>query len=473
MKFINRTGEIKQLTEYFELSKKRLFVLAISGLRRVGKTTLIKEFIKKKKSIYFFVYENKLSDDLITEFTGELRKKGIITELENAANWDVFFDIIFSRCKDYIIIFDEAQNFFEIDKSIFSILQRKCDEQKDFPLQLIFLGSVIGLFKKIFEDKKQPLFGRLSATINLQPFDLVHSMEALSYLNYKNFEDMLKIYGIFGGFPKYYAVLEEFDLLNKDFSEIVEYLFMQQNAPLENEIPYILKQEFGRRSALYYSILHAIAIGKNTLNEIATLIGMKESSITRHLAELEDRFNLIKAFKPLANKKKSRYFITHSLVKFWFNFIYSKFSEYNIKNTKDLMKSFEGDFNCFFGKRFEEICLEFLLILNSEKKLSFTLDYAGNWWGNILVNGKKQEAEIDIVGMDKKNNKIMFCECKWKENVDAEKILLELKHKSSFVQWRNNSKKYYIIIAKSFKNKIKEEDVLLFDIEEMKRSIYK
>ena len=293
MKFINRHKELQKLEEYYILSQKQLITLAISGLRRVGKTTLVKEFIKNKKALYFFVYDSKTSTELLREFTEELRHHKIITELEAISSWKIFFDILFQRCKNYIIVFDEFQNFYNIDKSVFSIVQRNCDEYKAKPLTIILLGSLVGLFRNIFENKKEPLYGRISASLHLQPFTLRYSLEALHLLQYKEIEEMLKIYGILGGFPKYYATMEQFDLWNKKYFEIIEYLFIQENAPLEAEVTSILKQEFGKRSSLYYSILHSIAMGKTKLHEIASSVHLKESSITRHLVELESTVSLI------------------------------------------------------------------------------------------------------------------------------------------------------------------------------------
>ncbi|MCG2718733.1 MAG: hypothetical protein L6408_07875, partial [Nanoarchaeota archaeon] len=86
MKFIDRKNELKQMEEYFSLSKKQLITIAVSGLRRVGKTTLTKEFIKNKKAIYFFIYESKTSAELLREFSEELKKYEIITKLEKY-NW--------------------------------------------------------------------------------------------------------------------------------------------------------------------------------------------------------------------------------------------------------------------------------------------------------------------------------------------------------------------------------------------------
>ncbi len=472
MKFIDRTNELKQLEKYHSLSKKQLFTVAIFGLRRVGKTTLVKEFIKGKKAIYFFVYESKTSVELLREFAGELRNHGIISKLEKIDSWHTFLEVIFKRCNNYVVIFDEFQNFHSVDKTVFSIMQRRCDEHRTNPMNIIVLGSLVGLFKKIFEDKKQPLYGRMSATLNLRPFDLKYSIQALKQLKYAEFEDMLLVYSLFGGFPKYYAAIKQFDLFNTDYLGVTEYLFVQENAPLENEIAAILKQEFGRRSSLYYAILHSIAMGKTKLNEIASNTNMKESSITRHISELEDKFGLIKSLRPLDNKKNARYFIGHPLMLFWFKFIYDKFSEYKLKDTKRVMKSIRENFNSFFGRRFEEICREFLSQMNEGSKLPFAIDYLSNWWGSARVEGERKEIEIDLIALNQKSSQILFVECKWKEQVDVNKVLKTLKEKSKFVNWhRDKRNEYYCIIAKSFKKRIKEKNVLLFDLNDLEKEL--
>ena len=51
MNFINREKELETLNK--EYKKDNSFVV-LYGRRRVGKTTLIKEFIKDKKAFYFF-----------------------------------------------------------------------------------------------------------------------------------------------------------------------------------------------------------------------------------------------------------------------------------------------------------------------------------------------------------------------------------------------------------------------------------
>lgn len=472
MKFINRQNELEKLEEYYKLSQKQLMTVAISGLRRVGKTTLVKEFIKNKKALYFFVYDSKTSAELLREFTEELRHYKIITELETVASWKVFFDILFQRCKNQVLVFDEFQNFYTVDKTVFSILQRACDENKAMALNIVILGSLIGLFKNIFENKKEPLYGRIAGKLHLQPFTLHHSLETLRLLRYTEMEEMLTMYGVLGGFPKYYATMEQFDLQNKNHFEVIEYLFIQDNAPLEAEVATILKQEFGKRSSLYYSILHSIAIGKTKLNEIASAVHMKESSITRHLLELENNFNFIKSLQPIDNRKNTRYYLSHPLIAFWFAFVYDKFSHYSLRDTRQMMSSIKEQFNTFFGWRFEELCHDFLIELNEKQKLPFQLEYLSKWWGAARVDNERQEIEIDIIGLNKKQRKAIFTECKWKENVNPSEILKELKEKSKYVQWHQGGREeYFCLIAKSFIKRIEEKNVLLFDLKDLQKEL--
>lgn len=65
MRFVNREKETKEVERYFNLSKKKIFPLMIYGHRRVGKTRLIIEFLKRHDGVYFFVNESKSKEFLL------------------------------------------------------------------------------------------------------------------------------------------------------------------------------------------------------------------------------------------------------------------------------------------------------------------------------------------------------------------------------------------------------------------------
>ncbi|MFO7886421.1 MAG: ATP-binding protein [Desulfobacteraceae bacterium] len=72
--FVNRESELHYLQEEYDSNRSSLVILY--GRRRIGKTTLIKEFIKNKQAVYFLATqeserENKKSlQHLIADKTG-------------------------------------------------------------------------------------------------------------------------------------------------------------------------------------------------------------------------------------------------------------------------------------------------------------------------------------------------------------------------------------------------------------------
>ena len=62
-KFINRENELKELNQKWASKTPQLFVLY--GKRRVGKTELIKQFIKNKPSVYFMGDKRTTRDQLL------------------------------------------------------------------------------------------------------------------------------------------------------------------------------------------------------------------------------------------------------------------------------------------------------------------------------------------------------------------------------------------------------------------------
>ncbi len=469
MKFINRRKELTYLEDTRQLSKRKLFTLVVFGLRRVGKTRLIKEFTKGK-SLYFFVNKNKSSIGLLRDFQEVLRENKLISELEILRNWDDFFKIIFERYKG-IVVFDEFQNFFNVDPSVFGTLQNFIDgyeERKD--LLIVFCGSLIGLIKRTFEDNREPLYGRIKRKLNLKPLSLLDIMEMGDLLKL-DFEDIIKLYVIFGGFPLYWVAIEDEGLVGKGFEEIMESFFFRENAIFEDEVEKILALEFGKRKGRYYDILVAIASGRNTLAKIASFLSVKQTELTRYVKELVEYFEMVEYEKQVCGNKRIMY-IKNSLMNFWFRHFYKNLSLYKQRNPEFIKKTKEN-ISSYIGKRFELICAEII----KELKL-FDADSVGKQWGKIKGKPKGENTyEIDVLAINEKTKEILACECKWQGRVNAEKVVKELNEKLSYVDWHKKKRKEsFAIFAKSFSKKIKSYEgkpVYCFDLKDLQRLLRK
>lgn len=463
MRFIDREKEIEYLKESAELSKTKLFTVSLSGLRRIGKTRLLFELLKEK-DIYFFVNKDKTSKSLLEEYEETLKDRKILTKLESLKNWEQFFEVLFGRFQG-IIVFDEFQNFVNVDKPIFGILQKYIDmNEKKKDLLLIFSGSIIGMMKKLFS-KKEPLYGRLKRKLDIKQLDFSDVVKMCHELKIRDTKEIVMLYAIFGGFPKYYVSIEDENLKGGNFEKIMERLFLMQDAVLEDEVSQILSLEFGKRSGVYYDILAAIANGSTRISEIASFLRKKETALTRQINELINYFELVGVEKPVVNGK-SLLFIRHPLIKFWFRFFYRNISSYK-RREKWLIERIKGEINSYVGREFENVCREALIKANF-----FEFTKIGRWWGYKREEGERKSIEIDIVALNDNTKEILFGECKWQNKVDASKVLWELREKAKYVKWYNEERKeHYAIFAKSFKEKAKQEGLLLFDLKDIEKAL--
>jgi uncharacterized protein len=456
VRFINRKSELNELKNIEKLSGKNLFVVAIYGLRRVGKTRLLLEFLNLR-GIYFFVNRNKTSDELLLEFQEILKTKKILGELESLPSWDKFFEICTTR-ELPPLVFDEFQNFAEVEPSILGSLQKNIDLHESKPGLIIIAGSLIGLMKKTFQNVKEPLYGRIKKGIKISPLDLSSCFEIGEELRLAKAE-LLKLYLIFGGYPKYYITIEDFDLKGKTALEIVGTLFLSKSAPLEEEVNTILSQEFGGRSGIYYSILEAIALGNNRLSSIAGYLNVPATSVTRQIGDLKDNFELIQMEKPYQGKR-GIYVIKHPLIEFWFSQIYKNFSEYASKNP-DFIRKVKENLNCYYGRAFERAAREFLIA-----KLS--LSKAQKQWGKIPTAEKGQNTcEIDLIGSSEKASYVF--EIKWQELRYTETLGLldQLAAKAKFVQ-RLPANVLFGVVAKKIeqKEKLRAANYVIYDLDD-------
>ncbi|ACS89085.1 MAG TPA: ATP-binding protein [Thermococcaceae archaeon] len=456
MRFVNREHEIEVLHKARELSKRKLYTVVIYGMRRVGKTRLLLEFLEEN-DLYFFVNKTKTSESLLREYEEILRKKGVITKYESLSTWDEFFGVLFERFNG-AVAFDEFQEFQKVDPSVFPLLQKLIDTNENRAgLMLIFTGSTIGMMEKLFKDSKEPLYGRIKREIHLKELGIKGAYEMTKELKIGDLDDFMTLYALFGGFPKYYVTIKDEGLEGKSSEEIIKNLFFTPSAPLEEEVPKILSMEFGRRSGVYYDILEAVANGATSISKIAGYLNRKETSLTRHLKELTKYFKLLSYDRAVLGKEGVIY-IRHPLINFWFRFIHPRLSEYEAMR-EDLGKEVMSMLPDYVGKRFDFISRELLWILNHKGELPFKFTQMGRHWGYYREEGVRRVYEIDLVAVSRDRKKALFGECKWRgKPVDGKKVFEELKKKSELTGWKGD--KYYLIIAKRVKNAPEEAIVL-------------
>lgn len=415
MRFFDRETEFEKLREIEELSHEVAQFTIITGRRRIGKTAMVKKYYENSTILYFFV-ARKAETELCEIFIDEIRTKLNIPMLEGKGMTfaNIFkFIMELSQTKHITLFIDEFQDFYRINSSIYSDMQNIWDSYKNkAQINLIVAGSVNTLMNKIFKDKKEPLFGRQTNTINVRPFKPLVLKQIMSEYcpDYKN-SDLLALYTLTGGVAKYVELFID----RKKFTERTMLdMFFERDSYFLQEGKNMLVDEFGKDYGIYFSILTLIAQGRNTRSEIESILNIKE--LSGYLKNLNEEYGLIKKMQPIYEKstnKNVHYSINDQFLSFWFRFVY-KYTHIIEAEGNDKLKAIaKRDFNTVSGKALESYFIDVL-------KESGIYTRLGYW------HDRKGENEIDIIAEDEVDNKIEFIEIK-RQSKNFDRKILEAK----------------------------------------------
>ena len=326
MKFYDRTQELELLRDINKQSRNTACFTVMVGRRRIGKTSLLLESMKGEKFLYLFV--SRKSEVLLCEqFQQEIKDSLELEIFGNVTEFRILFEqlMIYATQTHFTLIIDEFQEFGNINSSIFSDIQNIWDRYKEqAKINFIACGSIYSMMKKVFENNKEPLFGRLTSKIILKPFRISTIKEILKDYNPEYTpEDLLAFYLITGGVAKYVALLMEAGAVT--FNQMIRYT-IRPDSPFLSEGRDLLISEFGREYATYFSILQLIASGKTSQSEIDSIIGKNTGA---YLANLEKEYSLINRNKPMFSKpesRNSRWCLNDNYLMFWFRFIFPNLS---------------------------------------------------------------------------------------------------------------------------------------------------
>ncbi|MCL2605436.1 MAG: ATP-binding protein [Defluviitaleaceae bacterium] len=459
-KFINREWELSALNEQFMRAESSLFV--IYGRRRIGKTTLIAEFIKDKKALYFLAdketetQSQKRFAGLLAEYTGQSYLRDISFD-----NWRVPFEIFAKHSCDQkkVLVIDELPYMVETNPAIPSILQGVWDTLlKDANVMFILCGSLVHMMEKYALNYASPLYGRRSGQLKLRQIEFAYYAQFYPNMPYRG---LVEHYAVTGGVPRY---IELFDG-KKDLFDEIHRLVLQRDGLLYEEPEFLLRHEVEEIGS-YFSIIKSIAAGNHKAGKICADIGIKQTSLPKYLKTLTD-LDIIERQVPVteANPEKSKrglYFIKDNFLRFWFRFIYPERGRLELGQTEYVLNNIKNHFiDSHTAHIYENVCMSEMWRLNKIGRLSF--NKLGRWW-----DGKE---EIDIVGLDGIGNEIIFAECKYRSAPIDVDVFYDLKRKAASVHWHNDTRheKYVLFSISGYSKKLVElasarEDLVLFEI---------
>lgn len=450
--FVGRKEELAFLEELY--SRETFVTCALTGRRRIGKTALLEEFCRDKRSLFFRFRRTSLSANL-SHISRVVAASADLPE-EQYGDVEGALDSVRRMCADgrTVVVFDEYPFLSEISPSISSDFQHFVDMLRGTLAMVVFCGSSVSAMRSEFMEMSSPLYGRMLARYTLGP---------LSYRECREFHprmdemDALRTYLTVGGVPQYHRILAE-----PTYRECVAMHFLRLGSELCEESETVISCELSPVGK-HVAIVDALAEGRRDLKRISEWTGYPKSTCSRMLDDLET-IGVVDRIRPMAMGKRDRpYDIADSLVAFSYAVIRRHPDLGMHSDTLGAYDAIRGEVSSFLGHRFERFCADYI------RENYITLDI-GKWWGRI----DGEDTDVDVVAKVTEDDirYDLYCECKFRGRPATFAAYEELRGKVSFINRDRGPPncRYVIFSASGFSESLLEAgdtdpELILVDLE--------
>lgn len=397
--FVDRVEEMAWLDKLWDSGKAELVI--IYGRRRIGKTALIAEWMRRRKprAVYFVAEEEseksmleRLSRVMAEELDDELLAERPFT------SWRQVLTYLAREAKEdrLGLIIDELQYAVSATPELPSTIQAIWDHRLSKARAFLLLMGSAESFTEGLMGGRRPLYGRATGIREVNPL----SPECVAcFVPGWAPEDVVRLYGVFGAVPGYLASIDP----KKGLWENVADLVLSPGARFLDEAKHLLREEL-REVSRYFSVLEAIAQGETTLGKIANRSGIPTNSLPKYINVLVS-MGVVSKEKPFTGTGKYRYVIADPFLRFWFRYVPSLRTGIEIGAVKDVVEFVRKDFESSLAPMaWEEFLARTVHKVLSRKGIRYTPVRVGRWW--------HKGEEIDIVAEGAQGD-VLVAEAKW------------------------------------------------------------
>ncbi|MEY4903426.1 MAG: hypothetical protein RLZZ292_1241 [Bacteroidota bacterium] len=453
LQLIGREQEKAKLDKIL-LSNQAEF-LALYGRRRVGKTFLIRQYLKNHIVFEISGTKDGSKTQQLNNFFGEYLQR---TEGKAATQTPKTWHIAFHYLAEYLaklpktnqkqVIFFDEMPWLDSPKAEFVMALEFFWNQhisKMDNILMVACGSASSWIRKNLLNARGGLYNRVTQRMKLAPFNLYETEQFLLYQGIKlPHYQILELYMVMGGIPFYLKEVEK----GKSATQLIDEICFSPQGLLYEEYGQLYHSLF-KNAESHITIIETLAAHPQgmTRSDVATRTKLQEGSLSRTLEELLE-CDFISLFQPFSNKKKEAIYKLTDL----YSLFYLKFIQNN-KGASDkvweqLTKN--NSYTAWSGYAFENICMLHINQIKSALGIRgvFTKHNAWKFKGNDELPG----AQIDMI-IDRADQIINLCEAKFtKENfilTNAYSAQLRLK-KTIFKQATNTKKAIFTTLLTTY-----------------------
>ena len=391
--FVGRGKELQTILENIRIPNTAVMIY---GKRKVGKTTLIKEVLKKTTvpSVYYECIKGSLEDN-ISFLTAELVRNKVLPSMISFQSLQDLFRYLDSLSKRIVVVIDEYPYLKAMNdgKLVDSVFQNIIDNSLS-NLNLILSGSHVGMMREMLEDDNS-LYGRFKSVIRLS--ELTY-LEAAAFYPGQSAYDKIAFYSIFGGSP---YVNEQLDPSGSVKENILRTLLNSGSAVSLYADNLLISDYKNRLNA--ERIFAALGNGKKRYSELERVLKLDKTGIlNRQLKTLTDMEIIVKTnpINRVDDNKKTMYSINDNVLRFYYAFIYKNQSALQMLGAETFYHEYIlPGLTDFISRRFESIGRDYFSELAKSGNLPGARNI-GTLYYDDSVNRKNGEFDIAIEYQD-------------------------------------------------------------------------
>ncbi|HWE92167.1 MAG TPA: ATPase [Pseudonocardiaceae bacterium] len=415
----DRDFEWAELSRYVGFQEPRATLGVVSGRRRQGKTYLLDAMAGATGGFMFTATE--ATEALGLRLFGRALARYCREPVPfRFVDWDEAIArlMLVATSGPTVVVIDEFPHLANAAPSLPSIIQKYLDptaQHTNTPVRLLLCGSALSFMGKLLSGNA-PLRGRAGLEMVVPTFDFRLAAE------FWDIEDprlALLTNAVVGGTPAYrreFAVNDSPRNL-ADFDPWVVRAVLSPTRPLFREARYLLAEEPELHdTALYHTVLAAIAAGNSTRGGIANCLMRKASDLAHSLAVLED-VGMITHDPDVFRGNRSQYRIAEPLLTFYHSIVEPAWGELERPGRADGVWQYsQRTFTSkVVGPHFERVCREWARWYADPETFGGYATAVGSGVVNDPTRRTHHEVDVAVLGQDEDGRRVVrsIGEAKW------------------------------------------------------------
>ncbi|MGN0278448.1 MAG: ATP-binding protein [Lachnospiraceae bacterium] len=402
---LGRASELNYLNNYYDKDGSQ--ILIVYGQKHIGKTALVREFMKDKPN-YYYLARACSEREQVYQWGCQLTVDGY-----NVDDFPSFHDILAKIAHrnngKTVIVIDEFQHIVKVsDGFMKELIAFVYSQWNQDDVMVLLCSSSIGWIENSMITRIGEAAYELSGFLKIRELsfeDIVH--------RFPNFriEECVEAYAILGGIPGLWNQFDDRLTIQQNICRNI----LDANSFLFEEGERMLTEQL-REPSVYNTIMASIAAGNHKLNDLYLHTEFSRAKISVYLKNLIELELVEKVFSydtaGKENVQKGIYRISHPFVEFYYTYMYPHLSDLQALSVGEFYNRYVApDFRKYVTRYFKIVCRQHLARMNERHRLPIVLESIGEWIGK---NGS-----LDIIAQDQEGHTLIGL-CNWEKPMTYE-----------------------------------------------------